>query len=271
MFIKRVEYVDHDQFKTIDDEITPWFALYVLCRTYLKYGGKITSFTDTTLIAEVFYLRPEKMILSGDRESMLPLFRAAQAIGLSARPEARTSVNDDAMAIALTALAQAHSGDTTAFKALLAGANITADNEVAAITALDLEDALAAFMAHKHAASEELSLTEITTLIDIIAGYLRQQQMGWDKHYTTTMDVVSFAFRHNLPVMVFLTQCAKDFSRGITLTDIAKRYSEIESKLDAKSGEAEKTKGRTQLQTWFAKKLHNLKAFLLDISLSHDG
>ncbi|MBP6745573.1 hypothetical protein KA344_10065 [bacterium] len=269
MFINRVEYVDHDQFKTIDDEITPWFALYVLCRCYLQYGGKITSYTDTTLIAEVYYLRPEKMILSGDRESMLPLYRAAQAIGLSARPEARTSASEDAISIALTALAQAHSGHTTAFKALLAGANITADDEVAAITALDLEDALAAFMAHKHAATKELSLTEIATLIDIVSGYLRQQQMGWDKHYTSTMDIVNFAFRQNLPVLVFLTQCVEDFSRGITLTDIAKRYCALEPK--ANTALTANTKGRARPKAWFAKKLHNLKAFLLDISLSHNG
>ena len=220
MSITRVEYVDHDQFKTIDDEISQAFALYVLCRFYLAYGGKITSLSNTELVADVTFLRPEKMILSGDEKSMASLYRAANAIRLDSKlvqPSSKTSLDDlanlDGMSFALTALAQAHSGEKTAWIALLAGVeNIVAD-EAAELTTLSLDDALAAYRLYAadfKSAQNKTPLTLVIAAVRKLSNLLKVSQLPTNKDLRTVNEVIVFACDHELDPWTVVIECIGD-------------------------------------------------------------
>ena len=100
MSIHRVEYLDHDEIKAFDDDLDPAFALYVLCRCYLAYGGRITSYSETSLTAEVTFLRHERMVLTGDCQYMEALHRAALAIEQINPPRPRIYESHDDLTIA---------------------------------------------------------------------------------------------------------------------------------------------------------------------------
>lgn len=224
MSIHRIEYLDHDRIVAFDDELDPAFALYVLCRSYLAYGGKITSYSETSLTAEVTFLRPEQMVLSADCKTMEALYRAAQAIETINQPESRINESPNGLIFALTGLAQAHSGEKTAMIALLAGANIINPTEVKAMTELGLELALAVFMIDAHSADEEkLPLLESIALVKIISDFLSlevpdSQQQG----RTTIMDATNYALREQLPLLTFLADWVEGMARGLTLNDIVR-------------------------------------------------
>lgn len=222
MNIHRVEYLDHDEIIAFDDDLDPAFALWVLCRSYLAYGGKITSYNETSLTAEVTFLRHEKMVLTADCQSMAGLHRAAQAIETIRQPAQRLNDSQDGLTFALAGLAQAHSGENTALIALLAGANIDSPAEVKAMTALGLELALAAYLIDAHSTDEErLPLLGAIDLVKIITDLLslqlpKSEQQG----RTTVMDAINYALRVQIPVLSFLTEWVEGMARGLTLDDV---------------------------------------------------
>ncbi|MBP9094242.1 hypothetical protein KBI23_24715 [bacterium] len=222
MNIHRIEYLDHGSLTAFDDEIDPAFALYVLCRCYLAYGGKVTSCSETSLTAEVTFLRQEQMVLTADCQSMASLSRAAQAIEKIKKPTPRTDDSQDGLTFALTGLAQAHSGENTAKIALLAGANIVTPVEVIAMTSLGLELALAAFMIDAHSTDEDrLPLLGTIDLVKIITDLLSLElPNAAQQGRTTVMDAVNYALRVQTPVLSFLTEWAEGMARGLTLNDV---------------------------------------------------
>ena len=224
MSIHRIEYLDHDRIVAFDDELDPAFALYVLCRSYLAYGGKITSYSETNLTAEVTFLRPEQMVLTADRKHMKALCRAAQAIENIEKPEQRINENEDGLSFALTALAQAHSGEKTAMIALLAGAKITQPTEVKAMTELGLELALTVFMIDAHSPDQDkLPLLDSIALVKIISDFLSLEAPNWQQQdRTTIMDATNYALRAQIPPLEFLADWVEGMARGLTLNDIVR-------------------------------------------------
>ncbi len=224
MSIHRIEYLDHDRIVAFDDELDPAFALYVLCRSYLAYGGKVTSYSETSLTAEVTFLRPEQMVLTADRHYMKALYRAAQAIENINQPEQHIEDSPNGLIFALTGLAQAHSGEKTAMIALLAGANINNPAEVKAMTELGLELALTVFMIDAHSGDEaKLPLLDTIALVKIISDFLslevpNSQQQG----RTTILDATNYALRAQIPLLSFLTEWVEGMARGLTLSDIVR-------------------------------------------------
>ncbi len=224
MSIHRIEYLDHDRIVAFDDELDPAFALYVLCRSYLAYGGKITSYSETSLTAEVTFLRPEQMVLTADCQNMKALYRAAQAIETINQPEQRIEDSPNGLIFALSGLAQAHSGEKTAMIALLAGANITNPTEVKAMTDLGLELALTVFMIDSHSADEDrMPLHDTIALVKNISDFLSlevpdSQQQG----RTTIMDATNYALRAQIPLLAFLAEWVEGMARGLTLGDIVR-------------------------------------------------
>lgn len=226
MCIKRIEYVDHDQFVTFNDEISQAFALTLLCRSYLSYGGKITSYSNNTLVVEVFYLRPEKMVLSGNNESMAPFCRVVKAIGVRSKFAPRVlDQNQDAISIALNGLAQAHSGSQTALRALLAGAAITDVAEVNAMTALGIEDALAVYNIQQLSpARDKLSVLETCKLVSIISEHLSFALVSAKDPTVKVMDLIHFAMMRELPLMPWLTTLTEALIRNCDLKVFLAQY-----------------------------------------------
>jgi len=224
MSIHRIEYLDHDRIVAFDDELDPAFALYVLCRSYLAYGGKIISYSETSLTAEVTFLRPEQMVLTADRHEMEALYRAAQAIENINQPQQRTEDSPNGLIYALTGLAQAHSGEKTAMIALLAGANITNPTEVRAMTDLGLDLALAVFMIDAHSGDKNrLPLFESIALVKIISDFLGLEAPDSARQqHSTIMDATNYALREQIPLLTFLAEWVEGMARGLTLNDIVR-------------------------------------------------
>lgn len=226
MCIKRIEFVDHDQLVTFNDELSQAFALTILCRSYLNYGGKITSFSDNTLVAEVFYLRPEKMVLSGDYESMAPFRRVVEAIGVRSKFVPRALPQDqDGLSIALSGLAQAHSGSDTAMRALLAGAAITDVTEVDAMTAIGFDNALAVYMIQEmSAAKDKLTILETCSLVSTLCDFLRFESLQGLERRTIVWDLAYFARTRELPVVPWLTALIESLIRGTDLQSFLRQF-----------------------------------------------
>ena len=224
MSIHRIEYLDHDHIVAFDDELDPAFALYVLCRSYLAYGGKITSYSETSLTAEVTFLRPEQMVFTADCQNMKALYRAAQAIETINQPEQRIEDSPNGLIFALTGLAQAHSGEKTAMIALLAGANITSPTEVKAMTDLGLELALTVFMIDAHSGDEDrLPLLESIALVKIISDFLGLEESDSARQqHSTIMDATNYAVRAQIPLLAFLAEWVEGMARGLTLSDLVR-------------------------------------------------
>ncbi len=222
MNIHRVEYLDHDEIIAFNDDLDPAFALYVLCRCYLAYGGKVTNFSETSLTAEVTFLRHEKMVLTADWQCMAPLHCAAQAIEKIRQPVQKIDYSQDGLNFALTGLAQAHSGENTAMIVLLAGANITSPAEIKAMTALGLELALAAFMIDAHSTDKDrLPLLGTIALVNIITDLLSLEKPdSAQQGRTSVMDAVNYALREQTPVLSFLAEWTEGMARGLTLNDV---------------------------------------------------
>jgi hypothetical protein len=221
MSIHRIEYLDHDRIVAFDDELDPAFALYVLCRSYLAYGGKITSYSETRLTAEVTFLRPEQMVFTADCQNMKALYRAAQAIETINQPEQRIEDSPNGLIFALTGLAQAHSGEKTAMIALLAGANITSPTEVKAMTDLGLELALTVFMIDAHSGDEDrLPLLESIALVKIISDFLGLEDRFCRQNASNVMDATNYAVSA-IPLLVLPNgwKAWRGVSLSVTLSD----------------------------------------------------
>ncbi len=226
MCIKRIEFVDQDQLVTFKDELSQAFALTILCRSYLNYGGKITSFSDNTLVAEVFYLRPEKMVLSGDHDSMAPFRRVVDAIGVRSKFVPRVLPQEqDGLSIALSGLAQAHSGSDIALRALLAGAAITDVAEVDAMSALGFDNALAVYMVQEmSAAKDKLTILETCALITTLTDLLRFESLSGLERRTIAWDLAYFARTRELPVVPWLTALIESLIRGTDLQSFLRQF-----------------------------------------------
>lgn len=224
MSIHRIEYLDHDRIVAFDDELDPAFALYVLCRSYLAYGGKVTSYSETSLTAEVTFLRPEQMVLTADCQNMKTLYRAAQAIETINQPAQRIEDSPNGLIFALTGLAQAHSGEKTAMIALLAGANITNSTEIKAMTELGLELALTVFMIDAHSGDQtKLPLLDTIALVKIISDFLKLETSdSVQPNHNTIMDATNYALREQIPLLAFLAEWVEGMARGLALSDIVR-------------------------------------------------
>jgi hypothetical protein len=230
MCIKCVEVVDYDKVQTINDEISPISALYVICRCYLACGGKITSVTDTTMVVEVFTIRPEVMTLTGDFETMAFLRRAAEAINWQTRQSHvynPVSADDmDGTSYALHGWARAHSGEDRALAFLLTGAGIVNHDEVKAMKSLRFNDALSAYVIREAVARENIwTLKEIIHVVQELSSFLRScQPFELGKWPIEVQDLVNFAVNKQLNVMNFLVECLESMARGGGVDDLTRAY-----------------------------------------------